>query len=215
LKIPSDFGHLNDKNPNSNPSFKSMKLRNLIAAVVIFAAGNTYAASGIFESYGIVKINASTSYYDMQAATGNPDFQGASFGSFDTSVGNTLTLVGGEIKTFKNGLSNVTGAFFDYRVFKVGNTPGSFIEFSLPFDSNIGGGDQKWDNTGENVNLLTGLSNGNYTLEVFARATSSDGTHFSNNGGANFKASFTVIPEPSAALLGGISMLAMLRRRRA
>ena len=193
-----------------------MKLKCLIAIAAIIAAGNTYAGSGIFESYGIIKINASTSvYYDMQATTGNPDFQGASFGTFDTTVGNTLTLVGGEIKTFKNGGSDVTGAFFDYRVFKVGDTPGSFIEFGLPFNSDIGGdGDQKWDKTNQNANLLTGLSNGNYTLEVFARATSSDGPHFSSNGGSNYKASFSVVPEPSSAALGLIGSLLIFRRRR-
>ncbi len=195
-----------------------MKLSNLIATLGLLTAGASFGASGIFESYGIVKINTSTAYYDLQAATGNPDFQGAVFGTFDTTdVGNTLTLVGGEIKTYKNSGSDVTGAYFDYRVFKNGDTPGSFTEFNLPFNSNIGGGgDQKWDKTNQNVNLLTGLSNGTYTLEVYARATATGPTetHFSNNGGANFKATFTVVPEPSAALLGGLGMMALLRRRR-
>jgi len=193
-----------------------MKLRNIVALLALITCGSSFAASGIYQSFGIIKINASTAqYYDMQAATGNPDFQGASFGTFDTTVGNTLTLVGGEINTFKNGLSDVTGAFYDYRVFKVGDTPGSFIEFSLPFNSNLGGGDQKWDRTNQNANLLTGLNNGNYTLEVFARATSSDGPHFSNNGGSNYKASFTVVPEPTSAALGLIGAGLLLRRRRA
>ena len=192
-----------------------MKLKQLIATVALLATGNAFAASGIFESYGIIKINASTAYYDMQATTGNSDFQGAAFGTFDTAVGNTLTLVGGEVKTFKNGISDVTGAFFDYRVFKVGNTPGSFTEFGLPFAANLGGGgDQRWDKTNENVNLLTGLGNGNYTLEVFARATSSDGTHFSNNGGLNYKANFTVVPEPASAVFGLVGSVLLLRRRR-
>ena len=195
-----------------------MKLKHLTAIVAMIATGNSYAASGIFESYGIIKINASTAYYDMQASTGNTDFQGATFGTFDTTVGNTLTLVGGELKTYKNGGSDVTGAFFDYRVFKVGDTPGSFIEFSLPWNSNIGGSpgneDQKWDKTNQNVDLLTGLGNGNYTLEVFAKATSTDGTHFSNNGGANYQASFTVVPEPASAVLGLIGSVLLLRRRR-
>lgn len=193
-----------------------MKTRALIALTVLSAINLSHAASGIFESYGIIKINASTAqYYDMQAATVNPDFQGASFGTFDTTVGNTLTLVGGEIKTFKNGGSDVTGAFFDYRVFKVGDTPSSFTEFSLPFNSDLGGGDQKWDKTNQNVDILTGLSNGNYTLEVFARATSTDGPHFSNNGGSNYTASFTVVPEPTSAALGLLGAGLLLRRRRA
>jgi len=193
-----------------------MKLRNLIVLVGLVSSGNASAASGIFESFGIVKINASTNYYDLQAATGNPDFQGASFGTLDISSGNTLTLVGGEIKTFKNGTSDVTGAFFDYRVYKTGDTPGSFIEFGLPFDSDIGGGDQKWDKTDENVDLLTGLSSGDYTLEVFARATATGPTetHFSNNGGANYTATFTVVPEPASAMLGLFGAALLLRRRR-
>jgi len=194
-----------------------MKLRNIVALLVLITSGSSFAASGIFESFGIIKINASTAvYYDMQAATGNLDFQGASFGTFNSTVGNTLTLVGGEIKTFKNSGSDVTGAFFDYRVFKVGDTPGSFNEFSLPFNSNLpSAGDQMWDKTDENVDLLAGLSNGDYTLEVFARATSTDGDHFSNSGGSNYTASFTVVPEPSSALLGLLGAGLLLRRRRA
>ena len=192
-----------------------MKLRKLIVVLALAAAGNAHAATGIFESYGIIKINASTSvYYDMQAATANPDFQGANLGIFDTSVGNTLVLVGGEIKTFKNGPSDVTGGRFDYRVFKVGDTPGSFTEFNLNFNSDLGGGDQKWDNTGANANLLSGLGNGSYTVQVFAYSTTNEGNKFSNNGGANYSANFSVVPETSSAALGMIGSLLLLRRRR-
>lgn len=192
-----------------------MKLRNLIATAVLVIAGNANAATGIFESYGILKINASTNlYYDMQASTTNPDFQAANLGIFDISVGNTLVLAGGEIKTFKNGASDVTGGKFDYRVFKVGDTPGSFGEFTLNFNSDLGGGDQKWDNTAANVNLLTGLGNGNYTVQVFAYSTTNEGNQFSNNGGANYSANFSVIPEPTSAALGLIGSLLLLRRKR-
>jgi hypothetical protein len=55
--------------------------------------------------------------------------------------------VGGELKTYKNGLSDVFNAKFDYRIFKVGDTPGSFSDFDLGYNSELGGGDQKWDNT--------------------------------------------------------------------
>lgn len=193
-----------------------MKLRNFIAALVLIGAGNASATCGIFESYGIIKINASSNvYYDMQAVTVNPDFQGANFGTFNTTVGNTLVLNGGEIKTFKNGSSDVTAGKFDYRIYLVGATPGSFNELNLGFNSNLGPpGDQKWDNTGANVNLLSGLSNGNYTLEVFAKALTNEGDRFSNNGGANFIANFSVVPEPTSAALGLLGSALLLRRRR-
>jgi hypothetical protein len=56
--------------------------------LAILGAGNAFAASSVFESFGILKINASTDlYYDMQAVTGLPDFQGASLGTFDTTLG--------------------------------------------------------------------------------------------------------------------------------
>ncbi|QTN33383.1 PEP-CTERM sorting domain-containing protein [Akkermansiaceae bacterium] len=194
-----------------------MKLTNLVVVLALISSGASHAASGIFESYGILKINASTdTYYDMQATTGNPDLNGASLGTFDLTQIVSLTLRGGEVKTFKNGISDVFSAALSYRVVKDGDTPGSFASINLPFDSNIGGGgDQKWDETAATVDLLSGLGNGNYTLEVFASANSSDGTHFSNNGGNNYKATFTVVPEPSSALLGLLGAGLLLRRRRA
>ncbi len=194
-----------------------MKLRNLIVSVALLTTGAAFAATGVYESYGVLKINTSAvnTYFDMQASTANPDFQGANLGTFDTTVGNTLLLSGGEIKTWKNGLSNVTGGKFAYQVYLTGNTPGSFAELGLNWVADLGGGDQKWDKTNADVNLLSGLGDGNYTLEVFAYSTTAgDGPQYSNNGGANYKASFTVVPEATSAALGLIGAALLLRRRR-
>jgi uncharacterized protein (TIGR03382 family) len=70
------------------------------------------------------------------------------------------------------------------------------------------------DNTGANVNVLSTLGNGDYPLEVFSFANTSDGTSYSNSGGANFKASFTVVPEPTSAVLGLLGTALLLRRRK-
>jgi hypothetical protein len=55
-------------------------------------------------------------------------------GTFNPALGNTLTLTGGSLLTFKNGGSDVTGAFLDFRTFQpVGSPSGAFTEFGLPF----------------------------------------------------------------------------------
>ncbi len=143
------------------------------------------AASGIFESYIVVN----TIWYDAGATTvTNPDFQGTNFGSFDPT--GTLTLNGGQIKTWKNGTSNVTGAKMYYRVYS--GTAGSFTEIDLPWRQDINSSDQRWDTTTAGINLLNGLSAGIYTLEIYFKATTNEGDQYHNNGGANYKATFTV-----------------------
>jgi hypothetical protein len=134
-------------------------------------------------------------------------------------MGQTLTLTGGSLLTFKNGASNVTGAFLDYRVFS-GTPSGSFTEISLPFNQdNVNGnaGDQRWATESSTVNLLAGLAPGSYELGVFLRETSSDGGAFSSNGGANYGATFVVVPEFSGRvlfLLPALLGVFFLRRRR-
>lgn len=62
-----------------------MKLRSLIAVATLITVGPAMAASGVFESYGILKVNSTNTDYRMEAP-GTPDFDGADLGSFDTSI---------------------------------------------------------------------------------------------------------------------------------
>jgi len=189
---------------------------------------NLQAGSGIFESYGIFSsVNqANTSllntYYDMQATTANPDFNGTNFGTFDLlNSGNLLQIKGGEVKTYKNGISDVFSASISYRVYETSSGPGSllFTTLNLPFNVNLAtAGDQSWKSNTYSNNLLTSLSgNKTYTIEVYLAAVSSDGTWYSNGGvGApNYKATFSTVPEPSSAslLAFALSSLLALRRR--
>ncbi len=143
------------------------------------------AASGIFQSYIVVGGN----YYDAQATTANPDFS-AGLGSY--TEGGTLTLNGGKIKTYKNGLSNVTSATMYYNIHLAASGAGAFSPINLPFGTDLGNGDQEWVSTAATVNILSGLTAGNYNLEVYFQAASSDGTLYDSNSSANYKASFTV-----------------------
>lgn len=152
-----------------------------------------FADSGIFQTYIILDIdNGGNSYY---AGGINSDGATSIFNGSNFNTPSSLILKGGEIKTFKNGLSDVTGAFLSYRVYKSGDTPGAFAEISLPFDSNLPNtGDQKWDETNLNIDILAlALSgDGTYNLEVYWRAASSDGDRFDNDSGDNFIANFTI-----------------------
>jgi hypothetical protein len=213
----------------------------LTATVLIGTQSASLASAGIYDPFVIVNSTTSggNAFYDLGATTINPDFQGASLGTFDP-VTDFLRL-GGQQKSFKNNGTDVTGHFLQYRVYLTGSPTGSYTSVSYPFQWNQGDsgapgglgnpGDQQWGtdvqgSNGTNVlssNLLTGLANGNYTLEAYSEITTNgvdaSSSIANNNGGSNYTATFTVIPEPSTvSLLLGSSIfggLFLLRRRRA
>lgn len=204
-----------------------MKFINLLPIIAIIASGNAFGAAGIFNSFLFTTTTGSTplTFYDIGATTGNPDFQGSNLGTF--TVGASTLRMGGQQRSFKNNSTDVTSHSISWRVWSV--TPsGSFITVNMPFQFNIGGGgDQQWggDTQGSNAdpieistNVLAGLTNGLYTLEVFSQINT-NGVNaatsiFNNVGGSNYRATFTVIPEPATAALGLVGSLLLLRRRR-
>ncbi|MCU0336178.1 MAG: thrombospondin type-1 domain-containing protein, partial [Chitinophagaceae bacterium] len=160
---------------------------------------NNNPNSGLFESYAVLNIKgAGNSFYDLNASTSLPDLQGANLGSFFTNE--TLVIAGGENKTFKCGLDNVTASRLRYRVYPAGSPAGAFLAVNLPFASNDAGAgqgcqNQTWRSTTGSANVIAGLQPGNYTLEVYSESDYTscvDGTHFANRGGANYRANFTV-----------------------
>ncbi len=155
--------------------------------------------SGIFESYLILDLGSGNAFYDLQAATANPDYTG-SLGSFVQCTG-TLTLRGAQNKTFKCPSCDITNGALFYRVYPQGGTPGTFTSLNLPFLSNDpgatcpGGQNQTWQENTASVNLLSGRAPGVYVLEVYTAANfqgCGTGTHLADNGGAYYSATFTV-----------------------
>lgn len=166
-------------------------MKQLFTCLLLFLfLQNSHAASGIFQTYAILNVNGGgNSYYHGGI---NSDGSSNNFNGRDFMSPTTLILNGGEMKTFKNGISDVFGAKINYRVYKSGATPGTFTEIDLPFAQDLGGGDQRWDNTSSNIDLMAlATSNGTWVIEVFWRAPSSDGDHFDSDNGNNFTATFT------------------------
>lgn len=153
--------------------------------VMLISSLQSYAASGLFDAYAILNIKGAGNTYRQYSS-----FNAWNIGSF--ASGETLVLNGAQIKTYKNGGSNVTGGQIAYKIYRTGASA-SFSYINLPFGENYANpGDQRWENNSANINVLSGLTPGNYTLEVFWQAYSSDGDHYYSNGGANYKATFTI-----------------------
>ncbi len=206
-----------------------MKLRNLIPAFALVSAGTSFGAAGIYDSFLFTTTTgaAPLTFYDIGAVSDNTDFNGANLGSF--LLGGSLRL-GGQQRSFENNSTVVTTNTIFWKVL------GAFTGVNLPLQwtqGDVGApvnlttpGDKQWggDVQGGNAalvlsgNVLVGLPAGNYTLEVYSEintnAVNADGTIFNSNGGNNFKASFSVIPEPTSAALGMMGLSLLLRRRR-
>ncbi len=116
-------------------------------------------------------------------------------------INNTKYLLrGGEIKTWKNGSGDVTGAKLHYRVYYQGDSPGSFNELNLSFNADLTGGNQRWKTTNHNVDLLSGKTkSGTYVIEYFFRITTNCSDEYLSNGGTNYQTYVTAYYEINTA----------------
>lgn len=164
--------------------------------LLILTTSSAFANWGIWDAGIFLDINESGMVY--QNAT---NFNGSHIGDFVTWDDDSLVLLGGEAKTWKNGPGDVTGATFYYAVYPIDGSPESFSSINLPFSSNDGGGDQTWNTALESIDILAGLSRpGTYRLAFYVSAdgTNPSGPRFFSNSGDNYIATFNFdIPELS------------------
>lgn len=216
--------------------FLMKSLASSIAFAFLLTPALSFGAAGMYDNFVFTSTNGGAlAFYDIGAVTVNPDFNTSNLGTF---VSGTTFQVGAQQKSFKNNGTDVSSHSLLYRVWLTsGGASGTFTSVSMPFQWNFGDagapaglnspGDQQWggDSQGANgnpieisSNVLSGLANGSYTLEVFSQITTnsvnSAGTLFNNNGGSNYRATFTLVPEPSRALLLGFGAIGLLVRRR-
>jgi hypothetical protein len=197
----------------------------LSLAFLSMSASSSFGAAGTFDELMWVTTTTpfaygTSTFYEIDSDNSNlfgaSEFHGANLGTF--TVGDSLFATAQQ-KSFKNNGTDVTSHTLFWAVSGTGGSGSGSL--NLGFQADLGGGDQRWgaDNTGAlTSNMLAGLANGSYTLSVWTRITT-NGTNapteiFNNRGGSNFNATFTVVPEPSIALLGGLGVLGLLRRRR-
>ena len=203
-------------------SMKPISLSSVITFVIAFCLCNfSYAQTiGISSSAVWITDCNQDNYFNTSGSIGPVTnvFTSSNFGVHTHSSG-TLVFRGGEVRSFKTpGISNVCSAHLYYRVYSQTGTPGPFtsVDLSLMEDCDISGqfpsggtctlGDQKWKMVvadGTTVPYapvdLTTLAAGNYTLEVYYDITGSststslcNETVTLNNGGSNYKASFSI-----------------------
>ena len=152
-------------------------------------------SQGIYESYIIMDVDGGgNTYYDLNASTGNTDFNGNNFGVFST--GNTLYLKGFEQKVWQanNGATGFQWSKLYYKVEETSDNSQSFSNLSASYAGWIGGNNHKWLNNTANVNLLDGLAPGNYKITVYGQARDNNNTDvYDSNSGSNYIATFSII----------------------
>lgn len=213
-----------------------MKSRVVVLAATGLASP-LQAAVGYFGNFYVVTTQngGPNSYNQVVSPANNTSSAGGGFnlasdgvnpglgnlGIIDLGSGQSLGLNGFEFNTYNDGGDSVNTAALFYRVTKSGDTPGVFSSIGMPSPTNTSGNNKFWQTTNAGVNLTTGLSNGTYTVDFYVQNNAS----FTGGGGGTFvmnnwntadgpSASFTVVPEPAAIMLGLVGTVLLLRRRK-
>lgn len=179
-----------------------MKKWYLLSSVLMLLSVSLHSsAQGFNSSYAVFNTGAGDLYYCMPSNTScgiNPALEGASLGQF--RAGSTdLVLKGAQVNNYKCSGQDISSVRINYRIYPASSSGGAFTALGLSFQSDVdngcGGKDQRWENLGAAVNVLSGLTPGNYIIEMYADQSTTAGTQYLSNNSANYKATFTVYRE--------------------
>lgn len=176
--------------------YKKMLL--VMIGILLSSANVLYAGGNYISSYVVLNFGISNQYYDCFLDTSNDDFNNYNFGTFKAI--DDFVLNGAEVNVWEDNSHNIAWVRMFYRIYKTGTTPPSFSQIDLDFRGKVGN-DEKWDQTAENINVLAGLGQGDYTFEVYFHTRwekfEDDFEIYDNNDNQNYKANFTVEPNQS------------------
>jgi hypothetical protein len=145
---------------------------------------------------------------------GGPTFN---LGTFNLNAGDMLTLNGASMLTYQGGGDIASSSYLNYRISPLSGPFSSFVPGDALGlnESNVAGqpGDIRWSTESLNRNLLIGLAPGTYILGTYGYVNDA-GNQYASDGGLNFGATFTVVPEPTSAVILGLGCLVMTFRRR-
>ena len=105
------------------------------------------------------------------------EFNGHDFGPLSNA--SNLYLKSGQIIVSKDAEGDIVSCTMYYRIYKSGETPGSFNDVLLPWHSEWVDGYmyQMWWNDSPDetdLNILNGLTNGDYFIEIYFQAENSN-----------------------------------------
>jgi hypothetical protein len=175
-----------------------MKKTLLVTLCVLYFCSFVQAGANISEYYLDTKLNGASKFHGNYSM--GTSFDNSDLGTI-TSTSATLVIDVVGIKTYQTDPDNIGGGEIQYRVYKQGFSPGSFIYVNLPYFGETSGTNprtKEWQ-TGTDINLLSGVTSvGTYIVECYFKAYSPD--IYESNGGFNFKATFTTTVALSAEL---------------
>jgi hypothetical protein len=208
-----------------------MKLQSTSLAIMAFSAIAAVSSQGAtLATFDFTGESLSSSAAPITGITVSTVSSGSTFNAFTSATGfNSAAQISGASAFFSGATSQATVG--NALVFTITAAPGyeftldgfSFIARSTaqaPADIGfkIGSNSYDFSSSYSNNSTITTISNQSLGLTGLTSATISIQAWNATGSSAlqldDLVATGTVIPEPSAALLGGLGMLALLRRRR-
>jgi hypothetical protein len=163
------------------------KLFTLLALVAFCQV--VFAETGVYEYYLNTKVGSSPKNHGNYG--GGTSFGGSNIGPVTNNTTPLIIDLTG-LKTFKNGIGDVTGATIFYRVYKNDAAPApDYSSQSLGFFANLGGGNQEWQ-SGTDINLLAApnMASGTYYVDVYIVASTNEGDRAYGSAASPLRASF-------------------------